>query len=997
MLQNCKEYYVNGFKRRLDKQQWLVFEDDDFRQQHQLLVQEILAKLSVENREFKQQIEQNAKTWICETEKLNDLNKYQLNVLEKRVDAKVRAIEEQKYDHICRKEETISLSVSSDCGEEIYHQLSADITLNWLELLERIVASEVQLLSNSLRHVSNVIQMYKKNFVEHFRKKLCVDHVEFEELHKASLEIAKQNVSEDLHTRRNNWNLFYKLIENQKKILCDTNNRIFLEEKRIATEAYNYALDSYQLLMDKQIISTTLSKQELQRIHKRLSSEIVDIFLKGLQVPHTEPWKRAQHNLELILMSLETKYVEKNRNHLANVELVRSKAKESGKQNYRNEMSKVLQTTKLSEGKFHELSDSCYHKAIRTFHENIDGKVNKNISQLWKDDFRIAIDEIKLTFLKKNECKPQDQPIHSTKNQPKTLSRSNGEKQPYNLQPSKEMHRYGIALYIDAQTVTVGVFVDQQIQYGTNLVEYDHTITVNSIGEVLIGEEALTYTTKTRQTGEKPNSSNVFTLLCSNVPVYWTVKTDKKSVIFKPDELLSLFFQKIRMNTELLVDQSVTSCYVAVSGLLSCGAKQMLKTCLMFAGFENNILIPYTTAMAISYCLKFREGDLAFQRTQSNLFVYICNNLVEFAAVNVSREGVNVKNVYGHIDILSATGSMDKVKNALRIDVGNIHKIFEDIFRDTNSQQIKRIIFCDATHTGQQKILSNILEVTKKNLSYCIPTHFTVTDDIIRISSMLDASRNGSNVLSMPSYNYIHPYKISMKVDRERFDLCDFNDAKVRKISFRFEHDTKMEIYEEAKSSRNRWSIDTYKLNFSLKYISDIDVFRGIEGNLIVNVIPEGNSVESTYRSLTFVGRQEISFVLKPFIEQRKQTFNIQFSSINPSCSRKSQPNITVLAPPTNPLCNHKNQPQTEPNTITAQQKSTTDSSLEELKSSLIKVIETIQRELQVSQSTATAIRDNIESKIKKCLTLMNQSDVTVKNLEFEKNNLEQVSKYIKK
>lgn len=924
---------------------------------------------------------------MLEMDQLNLNNKMQVNVLVQQVDDELSAVEDELYDRVRRNEGIDSLSFPQQSYENLYQRLSADVSLNsWQELLSHIITLKEDLLRKTLSLVDMMIRNYKNNFIKHFDEKLCFDGAEFDQIHEESLMIARDTKGGDSLSRGKMNKLFESLIEKQRKLFLTSNYSICKREKEIAEEAHDYTVDKYNLLMDNKISSTTLTKQELQTLHQRLSSEISVLFVKGLEYPHTNPWRFAQAKLNDSLKSLEKTYIQKNQNHLTKVEKYRKEAIEAVRQCYKNEMTKNLPTTKLSVQEFNNLSESCRKTANRRMQENFGDKIHKNISKLWTGDLHKAMEEVKSKFFKENENKSGNKPRYQQESQS-----HQSEIVRYNpiVNHSTQVELFGIGLYIDVQNVYVGVFINPEIQFENNVVRYDHSFAINYDGDVLIGEEAVRESARMRK--EKIKTWTIFSLLCDHPKHgYWIVNICGKNMQLRQEELLSLYFQKIRMNTELIITQRVSSCFVAVSGLLSSGAKQILKTSLKLAGFTNNNLISCTTAMAISYSLKFRDGDLA-QRMQSNLFVYTCQNLVEVTAVDVSSREVNVKNIYGDIDIFSHLSAVTgRIEGVFRGTDWKLQKKLENIFRDLcTSREYQRLIFCDASRTDRNDRLQMILNIGGSIHPRACLTNFKFIEDIIEIAAMLDANRRGMrNALSIPIYSFVHPYEISVKIKGQTYDFSKFNQRTELTKSVQLCGDTEIEIHEKGISSNDHWIIRTYDLVSRGNFVRRLELFLGKEGNLNVNVSPGGNLLKSNLRSLTSAGQNDISDTVRPMIEERERYFRVQFPSlnppVNPSCSYISQPNTHVAA-----LVNSVK-------SIAPPPIKDSDSTIEELKTGLVSLIEKIESDLGVSKSTSTAVRENIKSKIEKCQRLMKSSDVKVKQLEFEKNNLERASSLIK-
>lgn len=770
-----------------------------------------------------------------------------------------------------------------------------------------------------------VLRIYSDYFTKQLHKEMCVDDVEFEKLHVQNLINAKKAV-------RSNDNLnvtFEKLITKRKMFFWKSNKLVYEEEKQISEEAYQFAVQSFESLLEEVLSISTFSEHEFQTVYDRMSSAVLKLFLQSLEPPQTTPWLLKIERLRATLSSLQTHYTQRNGIQLSKIDQIRKCGIETGRQCYQDEMSNTLPVTKLSKDKWESISQACCDAARRAFHQKIGKNISENIAVQWETEMNHSIDEMKLVFLAKNDKLPE---------------------------PSKPTIQLqtGIGLYIDQQNVII--YFDQQIPSETDFFEYDHDIAVYD-DCILFGNEALAAHNNIR--GKKCYFNTVFGLLTDFNDFVWTTIVDGRRVKVGKEHILSLYFQRLRMEIERIVKQRISSCFVAITGLLTCGAKQILKTSLTLAGFEKNTLIPSTTAMAITYSRKLSNEQASERKIHPNLFIYTSSNLIEVALADVSSDCVTVQNICG------AYG------NSLK---GNLERNLKNILNDhLPVRQCKNVVFWCAGKSQSHQNMDSVVKKLVANIFYYSDTKIFNTVDTIKVTALLDSVHNNnySMVHRIPRYNFIHPYRISVRIDGQKSELLlgDFNNHKDIKLPLSDVYI--IEFTEQAKTSGHRWTVASHHLAYRHKVTNKttINILLEKEGNLFVELNAQGRLEASNMTSMTSIGKQDLFECMKPILERKHSALEPPSSSI---------PATHTSVPPSNTIdCASEKQ-------------------WEDLKNSVALLIEKTKDELKISESTPAAHRDNIESKIIKCETLMKSSNIKKKQLEIEKRLLERAAKFIK-
>lgn len=464
--------------------------------------------------------------------------------------------------------------------------------------------------------------------------------------------------------------------------------------------------------------------------------------------------------------------------------------------------------------------------------------------------------------------------------------------------------------------------------------------------------------------------NTVFGLLTDLKGLSWSVKIAGRSVKVGQEELLSVYFHQIRKRIERNENRRISSCFVAVTGLLTSGAKQILKASLTLAGFDNCTMISSTTAMAISYSQLFRTGELSNRKMHTSLFIYTSANLVEIAAADVSSDRVMVKNLCGRMDIKKIEEKLEEKLRNLLLDYILLGR-----------GKYNRIILCFATNAASHQselIYKTLLKVMPKTLWYSDVMDVDVKTDIVRVAALLDSQQNGySNSVAtpVPLYNSVHPYKICVEIKGKQYTLSDFNNDKLMQWSLGRVGDLqKMNFIEVAKAGLNQWTVGAYHLVYRHyeTYKTNIEVSMQTEGRLFIILNTPGELVQSNVKSMTNFGWKDLFAVAKPILEEIAQRIE---KKLDPPSSSNTNQNT---APPSHTIDGASNE------------------LLEDLKTTLTILVEKTKNELRTSTLTHTAHRDNIESKIAKCEELMKSSKIKVKQLAIEKGNLERAAKFIK-
>lgn len=787
-----------------------------------------------------------------------------------------------------------------------------------------------------------MIQNYNDYFAKQLREKICVGDEEFEKLHEGNLINAKKGVRWNDFLTKSLGDIFEQRSAEQKTFYWEANNMFYKEEERISEEAYQFAVKKFKCLLDETLSISTFLEDEFQTAYHRISTETLQLFLKSLKT-QTIPWMVAYRHLEETLSSLQSGYMQQNQNQLLKIDQDREGAIKAGVQCYQDEMSSTLPATKLSKDKLESLSQTCCDVAMRKFHKEIGKNISRHILVTWEDEMKVAINEIKSSFVAKNE-KLLSSPKHKVQ-----------------LKPS--VNGVGIGLYIDQQRVII--YAGQQNPSENDFSEYDHNIAI--VGEnILFGKKAsAAKSTEHECKGENFWYSTVFGLLTDLNGFLWPINIAGKSVKVGQEEILALYFHKIRIEFERRIQQRISSCFVAITGLLTSGAKQILKTSLTFAGFETNTLIPFTTTMAISYSRKLHNEKVFKGRMPPNLLIYISSNLIEVAVANVSSDCVTIQNICGSYGGANGLDFEEKLEKILRDNFS----IFE----------CRNII---VINSGCQQNDFNMLSELVHDIIYpkCDISSLGIMD-IIKVTALLDAvqKRAYSEVPHIPTYNLVHPYKISMKIKGRISVLSTFNNDKNVELRLNRCGDVHIiEFIETAKALKDQWIVGTYHLAYEHKMSNktQIRIVLKKEGNFFIELNAQGQLLGSNVRSMTSIGFQDMVAVMKPMITESAQYLERKWSALDhPSNSYAATPSST-----------------TSSNKI--------DSASEKLLEDLMKSVEILitktKRELETSKLTPAAHRDNIESRINKCEALMKSAHIKVKQLEIDKSLLERAAKFIK-
>lgn len=535
-----------------------------------------------------------------------------------------------------------------DRYQTMYKNLAKGIPMDFHKVLENFISSQSKTVFETISKIYETIATYKDSFREQFSLKLCLTPRQFEDQHVENILAAKLSVNWEDSSIENLNRLLDIVTYEQKKVFHESNSRLYAKEEIISKQAYEYALERFKFYLDEKISSTTLSENQLQKIYHDISAAVLSSFKNVLEYPYNELWLLQHRELKKKLNSLEMTYAQKNRSHLKKIDLVQKESMENGVQCYREEMKRNLPETKLPKESFNHVHTTSFSKSLAKFHEKLN-QIDKNIWNNWEDQLKNKLYELEKRFAEDNNKKQIQSTLHSDAVK---LQEEHIELEEHHLkvctQRSEGHNRkqYGIGLYIDSQQVCVGVYVNHDVEFSDNVQNYEPLIRFGG-GEVYLGEEALS---SCRQ--NLYPCYNIFELLCFNYDnLPYDAKISDKRYQLDREEILALYFHRIRRNTERMIETRISSCCVAVTGLLTSGSKQLLKASLQLAGFQTNMLIPCTTAMAISYSLKFRNGDLSSGRKHDTLLVYTSDKTVEIAVAEISEAKISTHNLWGDLNV----------------------------------------------------------------------------------------------------------------------------------------------------------------------------------------------------------------------------------------------------------------------------------------------------------------------------------------------------------
>lgn len=770
-----------------------------------------------------------------------------------------------------------------------------------------------------------MLRSYNDHFIRELKRQICVDDLEFEKLHVHSLKNANEAVGWNESENVNK--IIEELIVSRKTIIRNMNKLNYEKEMQFSDEAHQFAVMCFKTLLDGKLSISTFSENDFQAAYSEMVSATSELFLKSSH--STKPWMDNYERLTETLSSMQTNYTLQNRNKLSKIDQIRRNAIKAAVQCYQDEMDKTLPGTKLPRNKLESASQSCSDVATRVFRQKIGKSISENTAATWEKEMIDSTDKVKLDLIAKNEKLPAPS------------------KPEIQLQP-------GIGLYIDHHSVII--CMDQQISSDTDSFEYDQHIAIYQ-GELSFGMEASSkHNVRLGKTSYHYHT--VFALLTDHSTDSWPVNIDDHLLQTEPDVILSMYFHEIRMEIERRVKKRISSCFVAITGLLTSGAKQILKTSLTIAGFEKNTLIPTTTAMAILYSQMLRNGNEP--KIHPNLFIYTSSSLIEVALADVSSDCVKVLKICGNY----------KNKNSAI-------KTLDNILRECSSvRQFNNIIFwCAQKSTLNFDAKLAVKKFVNEFFHYDNTTIFN-TSNVISVTAMLDSFHNNHlAVHSIPQFNFIHPYRIFVykkrKGDYGKFRLLkelthniDLEDNNELVQQFRF--------VEQVKAGTDTWIVGDY----ALECWPHINVSLETEGNLLVTLRVDAHWKVLNTPSMISIARQNLIKYMKPIIEGRSHRFERKYGTLEQPSGGYVVPNVGISSSNTVDAANAK--------------------LLDDLKKSVTVLIEKTKLELINSELTPAAHRDNIESKINKCETLMKSTNIKVKQLEIEKSLLERASTFIK-
>ncbi|CAG7729081.1 unnamed protein product, partial [Allacma fusca] len=285
------------------------------------------------------------------------------------------------------------------------------------------------------------------------------------------------------------------------------------------------------------------------------------------------------------------------------------------------------------------------------------------------------------------------------------------------------------------------------------------------------------------------------------------------------------------MNTQTILNQRINSCYVVATGLLTGGAKQLLKTSLTIAGFQSNTFIPCTTAMAISHTLK-DNTDSGYKSANNIVVVYATSSLVEVASVDIVSRKVFMKTLTGDTNIKRSfqDSTFKQLKNAT---VGQVTKLFSG--ETEFEKRIKHVLnLAVSPQESYERIVlcyeNNIISPCGQSLCSQLKTfcrlksisQSNVIDDIVRVAAALDAKRNQHpDLLQFPAYNNISPYMVTANIYGKSKLFTNFNSGTAVSETIPLNNygyaDITLILQETGRDSQNKWIAAEYEFKFPAK------------------------------------------------------------------------------------------------------------------------------------------------------------------------------------
>lgn len=808
-----------------------------------------------------------------------------------------------------------------------------------------------------------VLRRYDFYMTNKLQTEICFDDSEFEELHRQSLSNAKQ--VEDWNKDDDVDEMIEQLVALRKTSFWNANVSNYEKEKQISASAQQMAVTRFHSLLEKALSVTTFSETEFSATYDKAVELTSQLFFQALGLYPTKPWLDEFAQLKQTLSSMRTNYVEQNQIRLSKIYEIRSVAIVCAKECYQKEMENNLPATMLATEKLDFISQTHSHTARRVFYEKIGKNINKKVAVTWEEELIQSIDQMKSIFLIKNDkLPPQPKPtIRIDRPNPIAQNFAQNEELVASPMPIAKLPT-GIGVYIDKNTVIV--CVDQPIPYGMAPFEVHHNIDIHNNGVISFG-------TDTSINDGRYYQHTVFQLLTDSQSwVLRSVNVEGRRIQMETEGILSLYFHRIRMEIEQKIKQRVSSCFVAITGLLTSKAKEMLKASLTIAGFERNTLIPSTTAMAILYWRRLDEPQRKFHR---NLFIYISNNMIELALTDVSGDWIHVLDICGNFK--QRDFSIKYLNNVVR------------------DRQCTNVVVWTAQDSPLQ-VRSVVRKFFGDSFNKMNHINFN-TSDVIKVAAMIDSNLNNSTQLHrIPGFNFVHPYRIFVErikngKPKSRVELSHSGGNVVVRSKTENSFFVRFEEQVVAEYERPFTVEDRY-----LQCFNEVSISLRGEGYVVIS--PKRG--QEAY----------LADSMKPIMDRRTNYFRRQWEELELTSnnSRTQEPssnsfslerlsNGYIHAEPSIDSsielpCNNGSSGKYERRLSHG----ASEKLSEDVKKSVTLLIEKTRLQLNSSQLTPAAHRAIIESKISKCETLMNSSSVKVKQLEIDKSLLERAAQLIK-
>lgn len=268
-----------------------------------------------------------------------------------------------------------------------------------------------------------------------------------------------------------------------------------------------------------------------------------------------------------------------------------------------------------------------------------------------------------------------------------------------------------------------------------------------------------------------------------------------------------------------------------------------------------------------------------------------------------------------------------------------------------------------------------ILQEVRNGVTYNNTASFELIKDVLRVAAVVNANtkmHHENALFRLPTYQNIHPYRLLLKRKGEFKKFVDFGSHLPTQLNFQLSFNEAQAILEESTRELETRQVAKYKFTMPMKYRErKISLSLNEDGNLVAQTTPENELYVDVTKSI--IGRT-LPIILNnigPLLSKMDQKFAIQFPLLDQTKT-------------------------TEEMTSTSSTVATNCQEIEDLKKSLATLIANVQQQLNHSSSTTDAVKENIRAKVRKCELMINESDVKLKQLQIEKNNLERASTLIK-